>query len=304
MSEQRFDRNSAEHAAEIMSALCSSAEEQQIILRQLITSIDTAEKHAPNSWAVTLFDNGFRLNVGPVEAFTFFDGCIRSLFIGLPPVEAQQHGEVVPMQYRSVPQPQHCYIGSIAEFHKVASALAPLHSNFLQAATVTSKGLPRKSSSFKNSNSLGLVTYARAITVNTQTANTFASAPAQLFEGAMHRVSSNRYERNEQARNECIQFYGPTCVICGLNFQSVYGATAAGFIHVHHITPISAIGESYKVNPIKDLVPLCPNCHCVVHLANPPHSIEQVKKMRSASQAQQGAPADPQPSASLRVAVG
>jgi len=35
---------------------------------------------------------------------------------------------------------------------------------------------------------------------------------------------------------------------------------------VHHLVPISKIGKKYRVDPIKDLRPVCPNCHAVIHL--------------------------------------
>ena len=37
------------------------------------------------------------------------------------------------------------------------------------------------------------------------------------------------------------------------------------FIHVHHIIPLNEIKEEYTVDPIKDLVPVCPNCHAMLH---------------------------------------
>ena len=294
MTEVTLDRNSTEVAEQVMSALCSSMEEQQVVLRQLLGSIHAAARHSPNSWAVTLFGNGFRLNVGPVEAFTFFDGYVRLLFLGIVPAETQEHGEVFPMQYRSVPQPQNCYIGSIPEFHVVAKLLHPLHERFLEAAAVTAKGHPRKSSPFKHSQSLGLVAYAEGVITQSQAVTLGPStlASAYFVEGTMRRVASNRYERNAEARRRCIEVFGPTCVICGVNFQLAYGASATGFIHVHHVTPLSAIGQSYTVNPVTDLVPLCPNCHSVVHLSSPPYSIEQVKAMRAASPAEQAMPTD------------
>lgn len=98
-----------------------------------------------------------------------------------------------------------------------------------------------------------------------------------LFEGVFERVISNRYERNAAARKACIAHFGPVCSICGIDFAKTYGVVAEGFIHVHHIIPLSAIGEEYRVDPIKDLMPLCPNCHAVVHLSDPPYSIAEVK---------------------------
>jgi putative restriction endonuclease len=51
---------------------------------------------------------------------------------------------------------------------------------------------------------------------------------------------------------------------CGLNFGKFYGVHGEGFIHVHHIKPLSESGET-KVDPKTDLIPLCPNCHAMVH---------------------------------------
>ena len=45
----------------------------------------------------------------------------------------------------------------------------------------------------------------------------------------------------------------------------MYGELGQGFIHVHHIVPISKIGKEYKIDPINDLVPVCPNCHAMLH---------------------------------------
>jgi len=44
-----------------------------------------------------------------------------------------------------------------------------------------------------------------------------------------------------------------------------YGGIADGYIHVHHIVPIASVGKQYKLNPLTDLVPVCPNCHAMLH---------------------------------------
>lgn len=83
-------------------------------------------------------------------------------------------------------------------------------------------------------------------------------------EGKSEQVSTNRYERNKEAREKCIAYHGCKCKVCDIDFETVYGDVGRGFIHVHHIVPISTIGIS-KVNPIKDLIPVCPNCHAMLH---------------------------------------
>ena len=57
--------------------------------------------------------------------------------------------------------------------------------------------------------------------------------------------------------------YIPNYVI--RDFEEKYGVIGRGFIHVHHIVPISTIRESYQVDPVRDLVPVCPNCHAMLH---------------------------------------
>lgn len=100
-----------------------------------------------------------------------------------------------------------------------------------------------------------------------------------LREGSFKRISVNSYERNPVARARCIATHGAICAVCGFDFGAMYGREAAGYIHVHHLVPLSEIGESYEVDPIADLRPVCPNCHAVIHMSHPPKSIDQVRQL-------------------------
>lgn len=106
-----------------------------------------------------------------------------------------------------------------------------------------------------------------------------------LFEGAVRQVRVNAYERNPEARKRCIEHYGACCCVCGFNFGQVYGEVVEGFIHVHHLLALSAIGREYVVDPIKDLRPVCPNCHAVLHRRNPAYSIEEIRAFLRATSA-------------------
>lgn len=104
---------------------------------------------------------------------------------------------------------------------------------------------------------------------------------SELHEGAVRLISVNAYERNAEARRLCIEAHGSNCVICGFSFAAMYGDFAAGFIHVHHLSPIALRGGEYKVDPVADLRPICPNCHAVVHLRGGCLSIEELKGLIS-----------------------
>lgn len=105
------------------------------------------------------------------------------------------------------------------------------------------------------------------------------SVSSQLFEGATRQVSVNRYERNPYARQQCIEHYGCRCMACGFDFEQVYGEIGHGFIHVHHIKPLSETRKEYEVDPIADLRPVCPNCHAMIHQGTKMISIEELRQV-------------------------
>lgn len=99
------------------------------------------------------------------------------------------------------------------------------------------------------------------------------------YEGKLVTVKVNRYERNQDARIECIKHHGVKCKVCGFDFEEVYGKIASSYIHVHHLKQLSEIKKQYRVDPINDLIPVCANCHSVIHLTNPAMTIEKIQKI-------------------------
>lgn len=102
-------------------------------------------------------------------------------------------------------------------------------------------------------------------------------ASPTYVEGLARQVVVNAYERNEKARSKCLAHHGYACVCCGILLEAAYGEIAQDFIHVHHLVPLCEIGEAYVVDPVNDLVPVCPNCHAIIHRRTPPLSIGEVK---------------------------
>jgi 5-methylcytosine-specific restriction protein A len=106
---------------------------------------------------------------------------------------------------------------------------------------------------------------------------------AVFVEGATRRVFVNAYERNPKVREACLAHYGVDCSVCGFNFGLDFGAIGDGFMHVHHLNPISSFEGSHEVDPIADLRPVCPNCHAMLHRSDPPFSIQEMREIRAAA---------------------
>lgn len=103
----------------------------------------------------------------------------------------------------------------------------------------------------------------------------------RYLEGLAREVHVNAFERNPMARAACIAHFGPVCQVCHLKFDDKYGPIGEGFIHVHHSVPIASIGVEYEVNPIQDLVPVCPNCHAMLHRREPPFTVNEMRALLS-----------------------
>ena len=100
-----------------------------------------------------------------------------------------------------------------------------------------------------------------------------------FFEGARYASNSSRIERNSEARRKCLEYFGYECQACGISFENVYGAIGKNFIHVHHRVDLSLSSERHQINAIRDLIPLCPNCHAMIHTKKPAMTIEKLKQV-------------------------
>jgi 5-methylcytosine-specific restriction enzyme A len=101
------------------------------------------------------------------------------------------------------------------------------------------------------------------------------------LEGGRCNVIVTLAERNPLNRKACLEYWGHRCRVCDFDFGEVFGDIAEGFIHVHHHNPLASTGEIVS-DPINDMSPLCPNCHAVAYLKNPPYKLEDLKQMRKA----------------------
>ena len=103
--------------------------------------------------------------------------------------------------------------------------------------------------------------------------------PQMYPEGATKPVMVNAYERDPSARAACIAHYGARCQVCGFDFEAQYGELGRGVMDVHHLKPLDEVESGYRVDPIKDLRPVCPNCHAIIHKTSVPLSIAEAKAL-------------------------
>jgi 5-methylcytosine-specific restriction protein A len=109
-------------------------------------------------------------------------------------------------------------------------------------------------------------------------------------EGAKKQVRVNRYERDSKAREACIAVHGLRCAACDLEFEERYGGRGRGFIHVHHLRPLAAVGRPDSVDPRTDLVPVCPNCHAMLHRGERLLSIDELRAIIDVAATQRRTP--------------
>jgi predicted HNH restriction endonuclease len=92
------------------------------------------------------------------------------------------------------------------------------------------------------------------------------------------------YERDASLRNAAITLHGTQCCICGFDFGQMYGELGKGYIHIHHVKPVSSLNEPTLVDPRADLAPVCANCHAIIHRRRDRTiSIEEMKQIVSDS---------------------
>lgn len=95
----------------------------------------------------------------------------------------------------------------------------------------------------------------------------------QISEGAKRKVSTTVYKRSRRLRRAAINYYthegSIKCEACGFDFAEFYGKLGEGYIEIHHKKPLFQQGgqatEDFINQAIKNLAPLCSNCHRMIH---------------------------------------
>ena len=121
--------------------------------------------------------------------------------------------------------------------------------------------------------------YVRMIAVDSVPRTDVDVHEVEATEGARRLVSHLKRERNQAlARRKKERAQSISCEACGFSFEDAYGDAAADYCEVHHLVPLAASQPSRRTK-LQDLAILCSNCHRVVHLRNPPFTLQELKKM-------------------------
>lgn len=254
--------------------------------------IEQASSHGQDYWGLTPYSDAIRVNVGWTEILTALPEHMRLIVDGKLAGEAGAlsgvkltPGEDARGFYPTVP-------GSVCAeipyqpatlFEFAVSALRPALSKSVQLAARRQAGRGVKAGHNQDAvQALASLVGRQLPSPGYALVSDHVSAEnAELMEGALRRVVNSQYERNQAARQACIEHYGASCFVCGFSFEAAYGEFGRGFIHVHHLVPVSSIGKEYQVNPIEDLRPVCPNCHAMLHQKDPPLGIEELQALVS-----------------------
>lgn len=92
-----------------------------------------------------------------------------------------------------------------------------------------------------------------------------SAEPESHTEGRKKQYYTTRYERDSRNRKEAIRIHGTKCMICGFDYEKLYGELGKGYIEVHHIKPLASQEEEVTVSPKTDLICVCANCHRMLH---------------------------------------
>lgn len=80
-------------------------------------------------------------------------------------------------------------------------------------------------------------------------------------------------------KKECIDYYGAICDICGFDFGYTYGEAFEQCIDVHNQNSVEWEEILSTTHPTEDLIPICHNCHHIIHSTVPAISVEKMRKM-------------------------
>lgn len=280
---------------ETIHALIPDEEQRRNYLQILLSVIKKADSYGKNKWGVHCRENIIRVLVGNLIVFTLEKECLwcaldkelaeKDRIFREPNTFWKWDTDEYPI-YVKVPSKNGYFVSSnLSDWNHIEN----LHFAFIESVSHKYQKLNIKSQRLHEPEVLNYLRKELHESVPEPLYNEgdHIHLPEEVeantyFEGVKKTITINAYERNSEARLKCLEYYGTNCEICGFNFEDTYGKIGKGYIHVHHLTPLSEIAEEYELDPIRDLRPVCPNCHAMLHKLHKGtqcHTIDELKDM-------------------------
>lgn len=239
------------------------------------------------AWAVTLNRESIFLNVGQVRLLAISPGYVwfaTSVDAGaLPQGMVERSSERGPVLYKSVPVPTRDFSAAVSMVGDMPPAMRSAFLSYVEEAARRRRGI----SPFVRAHSPGVIAFLNErlgrslpdpdgaprtppVESESESESEDISSEGDFIEGRRRTFVLDRHERSAAARAACIRERGAKCCVCRISFGDVYGELGEGFIEVHHLEPLSDATTERPVDPVRDLVPVCPNCHRMLHRAQPP----------------------------------
>ena len=95
-------------------------------------------------------------------------------------------------------------------------------------------------------------------------------------EGQELEILTKKRERSRNNRLLALRIHGHICFTCGLNPKEKFGEQF-DVIEIHHVEPLSELSVARVYDPHTDLIPLCPNCHRLIHTRMPAYTPDELK---------------------------
>ena len=261
MAMAQLDRFRIQGSAEIGERLLDSDDDGDLVLSQLLHSFDIAYQIDSSSLAVTLYNHGFRLNVGPVEALYYLNGEFSIFLTGPIPESSDISPFVAPAPHALAPQPAFSFGGALQQFRELRESLVPYHQQYIEAAARKKADLHSPSRcKFLNSHSPGLLAYA-AERLNQNGANQWESSssiPNGSEPPPPSRIGTtiSRIIRDTALVAEVKRLNDYKCQLCG---DSIPLPNGKHYVEAHHIKPLGHPHDGD--DQLSNLIVLCPNHH-------------------------------------------
>lgn len=287
-----------------LEELCPGSRARIMVCRRVAETIRAANSLNPHSWGLTWHSDGLRLNFGRLEAILWVPGSVGVMvdFLSAPNKTTLKKLESLRRSsgsYRSAPDSHYVWsdTANAADLNRFLAFVREFHAAHLDLASRTDvNGVTAKGHHPGMVDAIGhvagralpqpdYVTISRPkdapvfVTPKLVPATAKPAARSVYEEGALREIVLEAIERDPRARAACIDAYGTQCAVCGMSFKERYGDAASGLIHVHHLKPLRRNSAARETDAIRDLRPVCPNCHAVIHRRRKPYSIKEVKTM-------------------------